>query len=540
MTQDELLVKNKYLFIVPTVLLASIALWHLLYVRSAVAETGDSFLYGRYMMISVAWTGIAAAAGIIMICMGGPRPCVWAGFSMLMGLAVMQVMPGLSAADEPVHYISAYTISNQMMGTTVRDEQGRVYLRAEDFRLEDLNGESEDYRAGLASGTKILGHDLDESTYRDIENWKKGLITDDEMRSTDIVGVVTTPVVYIPQALGITLARVLHLNALFTVNLGRFFNLLTYTLIIYAALMITPVGRELMMAVGALPITIELSASFSYDAMLIALCWLYTALVLRTAYDEKPVSGRRMLTLAAVIGILAPCKMVYSILILLLLMIPAERFKSKGQMLLCWGICAAAVALGMYLVNSQVIASYASAEESTLVWAGEEGWTLRRCLHEPVRMARMFYDTLMRQGNYYFTTLLGGYLGNADPGLDVPFVYLLIMAACLFMLALKREGEDAQSSCTPRTKLIIAVVCLLLICMLLGSMLIGWTPLSSGVILGVHGRYLLPVLPLMLLLIGNDTVVVKKDMSARLLYMIICCDAAAFIRLFAMVCLNIS
>ena len=580
MTQDELLAKNKYFLIIPAALLTAIALWHLTYVHSAAVVTGDDFLYSKYAMIAIAWIGLVAVSGIVMLCMGGAQPPVWAGCALMLGLAVMQVMPGLSGPDEPVHYISAYTISNHIMGQEVRDGQGRVYMRAEDFRLEDLDDESEEYRAGLTSGTRILGHDLDESTYRDIENWERGLIKSSDIRSTDIVGVVTTPVVYLPQALGITLARLLHLNALFTVTLGRFFNLLVYTLIIYAALVITPVGKELMMAVSFLPMTIELSASFSYDAMLIALCWLFIALVLRTAYDDEPVSSGRIAALAAVIGILAPCKMVYSILVLLLLLIPQERFGSKSRRLICWAACLGTIALGLFLVNSQVIASYASATESTLVWAGEEGWTLRRCLHEPLRAARMFYDTIMRQGSYYFITLLGGYLGNADPGLDVPFIYLLVMTACMVLLAFRREDAadvpdtidktfvaesisqgstgKAEISCEAaaeatvtkswhtvihsiyREKIVISVTCLLLTGMLMGSMLIGWTPLSSDIILGVSGRYLLPVLPALLMLLKNNTVLLKRDISAQLLYVIVCCDAAAFIRLFAMVCLKVS
>ena len=91
-----------------------------------------------------------------------------------------------------------------------------------------------------------------------------------------------------------------------------------------------------------------------------------------------------------------------------------------------------------------------------------------------------------------------------------------------------------------REKIVISVTCLLLTGMLMGSMLIGWTPLSSDIILGVSGRYLLPVLPALLMLLKNNTVLLKRDISAQLLYVIVCCDAAAFIRLFAMVCLKVS
>ena len=46
------------------------------------------------------------------------------------------------------------------------------------------------------------------------------------------------------------------------------------------------------------------------------------------------------------------------------------------------------------------------------------------------------------------------------------------------------------------------------------SMLLAWTPVSSNVINGVQGRYLLPLLPMFLLSLKNDKVV-RTDWDDR-------------------------
>ncbi|MEI3183727.1 MAG: DUF2142 domain-containing protein [Lachnospiraceae bacterium] len=71
------------------------------------------------------------------------------------------------------------------------------------------------------------------------------------------------------------------------------------------------------------------------------------------------------------------------------------------------------------------------------------------------------------------------------------------------------------------------------------SMLLAWTPVTSNVINGVQGRYLLPLLPMFLLSLKNDRVV-RTDWDDRpLLFVMAAMDLYVVLRLFSLVCLRV-
>ena len=88
-------------------------------------------------------------------------------------------------------------------------------------------------------------------------------------------------------------------------------------------------------------------------------------------------------------------------------------------------------------------------------------------------------------------------------------------------------------------RLWIAAVAILVMLLIAGAMLVSWTSRDSMIIEGVQGRYFLPVLPLFLLLIRNETVVLKRDISRGILYTFFCMDAYALLRIFTLACMRI-
>ena len=60
---------------------------------------------------------------------------------MCLGILYMLVLAPLSAPDEVSHYISAYELSNRFLGLPGTDEDGYIYIRAEDDWIEDVNQE---------------------------------------------------------------------------------------------------------------------------------------------------------------------------------------------------------------------------------------------------------------------------------------------------------------------------------------------------------------------------------------------------------------
>jgi len=74
---------------------------------------------------------------------------------------------------------------------------------------------------------------------------------------------------------------------------------------------------------------------------------------------------------------------------------------------------------------------------------------------------------------------------------------------------------------------------------LMFSMLLAWTPKSSNMVQGVQGRYMLPLLPVLLLTLKNQKVVRTGTDDRLVLYTMMAADVYVILRIFAVVCLRL-
>lgn len=538
-----------------------LGLWHGLDVRDGAAVTGNRWLYGWYGAAFVWGLLLLAGAGYLLLVRGKPverggkslshGPCgTAAGFpwkleqifvvcSLGLGIMYLAILPPLSAPDEVSHYISAYQLSNRMLGKTAADAMGRVLIRAQDAYIEDM----EDVLADDGSGPKgeesavILGQTVGQDTYAAIHRLGFTGRGPEGTVSSYQPAVHTTWLAYVPQALGITLARVIGLGSLGLLYLGRLFNLMFYCAMGYLTMRRLPFGRELIFGIGLLPMMLHLSASMSYDVMIISMSGYFLAVCLDLAYEAKRVRLRDVAVLGAVMAVMGPCKMVYGVVAGLCLLIPVKKFGGRGKWLMSAAVVLGAFALSMVLVNLQTVALYTGVTDRYVIWAGEPGYSFAQLLHNPFHVLKLFYNTLALQGGQLLSGVIGGSLGNMDPVLNTPFVVMLGLAVLLVMLALRKPGESIRIS--RGQKAWIWFLCLLCLGALMFSMLLAWTPVSAASVQGVQGRYLLPLLPMFLLTLKNDKVV-RTDCGDRvLLYWMACMNVYVILRIFGTVCLRV-
>lgn len=544
---------SKALYLTALVMLAFLFLPHLLDTRAGAIESGDAWLVRNYVLVALAGIGAAALLGAMLLGTARVRlETVFLAASLMFGILYLYVLPPLSAPDEIRHYVSGYQLSNRLMGYPAAGEDGKVFVREEDWFAEDATGGYQPYLTadGVlatdeegADGAKVLGQTLTEETYRLIH--EKGAFLYEPSRMdggnglalSNHLPVVTTPFGYLMPALGITLARLLGLNSLWLLYLGRLMNLLMYTVVTYLAMRRLPFGKSLLFGVGLLPMTIHLSASFSYDVLILAGIFYLTAHCLYLAYEAERVRPVDVFILAAVMAVVGPCKMVYAVFMGLCLLIPVRKFGGFRRWALSAGCVLGAWVIAMVLVNSQTVASYAAETENYISWAGEAGFTMSGLFHQPVKLFQMFYNTFIWQAEYWHLTMIGAYLGNVDVVLDVPYLVVLLFTGCLIFLALRKPGDTLVF--TGAGRIWIWVLCAACAGGTMFSMLIAWTPVSSNIICGVQGRYFLPFLPIFMMTVKNDIVVLTKDADRSILYLMCCANAFVLLRLFSIVSMRL-
>lgn len=548
---------NKWRYPAGLAVLALLAVVHFLDARAGAIESGDAWLTGNYTVLAVLAIAASAVIGAMLFYAKGriwKLETIFVVAALLFGALYLYVLPPLSAPDEVRHYITAYELSNRLMGIPSTGEDWKVVVREEDWFAEDSCGDYQPYRTETgdlatdedgAEGAKVLGQMLAEETYRLIH--EKGAFTFEPERTVEgapsgmalsnHLPVVTTPLAYLMPAIGITAARLLGLNSLWLLYLGRLMNLLMYTGAVYLAMKRLPFGKEVLFGVALLPMTIHLSASFSYDVLILAGIFYFSAHCLYLAYQAERVRPSDVLILALVMAAAGPCKMVYAVFMGLCLLIPVRKFGGWGK----WALSAVCVlgawAFAMALVNSQTIASYATETENYISWAEEAGFSLEMLLHQPGKLFSMFYNTVVWQAEYWHLTVIGAYLGNVDVVLDVPYLVVVGFTAALLGLALRKPGESLVL--TGGRRIWIWVLCAACAGAAMFSMLLAWTPVSSKIINGVQGRYFLPFLPILLMTWKNDTVVLTKNADRSILYLMCCANSYVLFRLFSIVSMRL-
>lgn len=613
--------KNKFLPLCGTVPVLAAGLYYAILLKDIAQQTGDMLPLKLYALLLPAVLFGVAAAGLVLF--GAAAGLAISGkirllsrrpggrnFSrsggigsadgigrfyflagLFLGVLFILVMPGLSAPDEMSHYLTAYRLSSRMLGKAdLEPVTGLAAVRTEDYPLEDLSGvKTPAIPDDEEPAAEVLGNPVTYYTYRTIADWDLRYPEQGGMVISGLADVRTTPVMYLPQAAGMALVRAFGGSALSLVFAARFLNLLAFLLLTSAAICRMPFGREILCGVGLLPMTLHLAASMSYDAGILGCSFLLCAEIFRFAYGRAAgafVRGRDLLLLCVLTAALSPCKMVYSCLVLLFLLIPAERFpagrRGAAQILVkivCFCFLLAVSAGSIAAVNASIIRGYAAAsqadasavgtvsettgqaitEGAVVTGEGEvlrSGFTVSELVHRPFFIFRMVCSTFSLQSGEMIGDMMGMRLGNLDPLLGIPFFLALLFLLGLMLLSLKTEtggsdpqtseaGEGAHTGASPgaspgaEERLWIAAVAVLVMLLTAGAMLVSWTSRDSMIIEGLQGRYFLPVLPLFLLLLKNETVVLKRDISRGILYTFFCMDAYALLRIFTLACMRI-
>ena len=530
------------------VLLAIFAgIWHYFGTVSGAVNSGDLWLSGRYLLLAAAVFISLFITGFLFWKNSGTAgkqgtkkkvPLEFCGLAavLLFGSLYLMVLAPLSAPDEISHFMSAYEVSNRLTGEEAVNSDGYVMIRKEDDFLQNIYGASGDQER------ISLGRVLDEEVYRLTEERRSPLFIGKtpekkEMMPSVYRSVNTTPAAYLVPALGITAARILGLNCIGLVFLGRFFNLIFYGAMCFLSIRFLPTGKQILLGVSLLPMSLHLAASYSYDAFLSGMCFFFASYCIYLAYRKPVVQKRDMVLLAVLMAALGPCKIVYAVFMGFALLIPVKKFGNLKWWLLSALAVFAAFVLAMAVVNGQAVTDYTAGSDSFVTWAGEEGFTIPLLLHNPVLFVKMLYETVIHQADEWFLSMMGATLGNLDPVLSTPFVIVAAMTACLLALSTRKAGEALYLTGIQKGLILfLSAVCLL---GLMTAMLTSWTPLSSQVILGVQGRYLIPLLPFVLLTMKSDRLVRTGGNDGRLLFYMCVMDGYVVLRLFSIVSMRL-
>jgi len=420
---------------------------------------------------------LTAGAVLIMLCLKIKLEYVYLTAALCLGLAYLFSITPLSGPDEPHHYQTSYILSGQLL-----------------FNEDPYNVDS-----GHFNYNHFAGHNNTPQAYLRLMDEGIGLTYGEAERVT--LGVLDaytsySPLFYLPQALGISFARLIGLSFFGVFFMGRLFNLLFYVFCVMFSIKRLKAFRLPVFLIGLLPMSLHQAASFSYDSYINGISILFIAYAISCIYEKDSFELRDFIVLLVTGVLLAPAKIVY-IPIVFLVFLVAWRWKETIKMkawILAGTIVVAAFATVAIFMGTNVVEA---AGEQSVNWEGGHNYTLSFILSNPLGTIMMFLRTIRRWYEFYWYSMFGQLLSGLTLGL--PRWNINVTIILLFIAVVFGKRDEWQPSVKDR--LIYIFICGAVVVLNLTAMLLGWTSDWHEVVLGVQGRYFIPILPLALLLL---------------------------------------
>lgn len=380
--------------------------------------------------------------------------------------------PYITGWDEQIHFKNAYLI-----GCTKEKEpatQALDYYYGNAYMINETTRDN----------TESVEEKIDYIRVLNTKNHYSGIVADDYTFQINSVG-------YIFQALFLKIGKIFNMPFYIMWLLGRFSNVLLYSLIMSLAIWVVPIAKRLLCVLGMMPFMIYQSTVYTYDITVIAFLILGMCILVREFIrkEEKfQYRWRVAFILCMVLGCLP--KAVYFPMILSCMILRKEKFYSKKDAWIFKGII---VVVCFVLLASFLLPVLSSPEQSSDTRGGDTNgasqlsYILKQPFAYAVVLGKNVIDTL--QDSFMGPKALNSfaYLGDGK--------YSALCAAFLTGVALTDTYGDKQTkkkTLDISTRIAFLIVFIVTIVFIWTALYISFTEVAEEIIQGVQARYYLP------------------------------------------------
>ena len=309
---------------------------------------------------------------------------------------------------------------------------------------------------------------------------------------------------YMPQMIGMIIGELINLPIIFSITLAEILAVVFYTLIGGLTLKLIPIKKEIMMLIMLLPIGIQQMGSFSYDMMLNSLSFLFIAYIFNLRFKKNAINNYDLIKLLLILLTISLIKIPYILLGLLIFIIPLKKIQlicsiinnKKKKKILVLSLLLLML-MSLLLVNK---ISYIKVLVSFII--------------NPIDSIMLLFRTLKEHLAFYAISIMG-YFGWHDTPVSVLFGVFIIVGIFIINFLSKSKYENNKLSKKENIYIFSLGIFLSLIIII---SLFDWTLNYNGIdtseftisdfsyhikntydILGVQGRYFLPIIPLLII-----------------------------------------
>lgn len=446
------------------------------------------------------------------------------------GAAFVLLVPPFGGFDETVHFLRAWQVSDGGVFATEVDASAG---RAGDH---DVGG---DVPASLLDdmGTLLRAGVFDEGAAGDVfahldDRAPRGERVFEGFPSS----AVYSPVPYLPSAAAIAVGRALRLSTLALLLAARLASLVVFVALVSRAIRRLPARRRTLAAVAIAPVALFQAATVTADTLTLALTVLVVADALHLA--ALPPGGVRpgLLVETAVASVaLALAKQPY-VAAVALLAVGAWRHRGRVAAALA-GVGAAAVALAVgwnaWARDRYVAPTFPGEPEGGYAYRGVDADAQLRFVREhPLDFVAAIGRTLGRWGTEIgrdlFAQVQAGRWRAPWP-VAVLAAVAVVAVATVDRDAAREDADRAPPATPPAARLLAAALALLTTLAAFLLAYVGWNEVGAPRIDAFQGRYLLPVLALLVVAALPAVGRVSVERGERVVLLAAGCEVAGLV-----------
>lgn len=295
---------------------------------------------------------------------------------------------------------------------------------------------------------------------------------------------------YVFQWAMLKVGMILGLPFVWIFKMGRMANLLLYATLMYFAIRHLKKGKRILFVLALMPANMLTAMTYSYDAWVNGFAFLGTAYLLEECFGEsEKISYKNWCIFTVAILLASLPKAVYSPLLLLAVLVPARKFRSKREMYLLKSVSALAGVLMMgtfmlpALTNPKKLGGDSRGGDTSVARQ------LKFIFSNPVYYAKMLLESIKDTFLSYSIGIEGlGRMGHLVKTASEP---LMIFAVSYTVLTDWKCDDNSKNDW--KKKAAILFICFAILCLIWTALYLSFTPVGLNKINGVQGRYYLPV-----------------------------------------------
>lgn len=407
--------------------------------------------------------------------------------ALIMGGMYVFLIPLCAQSDEPAHLYRAFQVAQGEVISPVKDGYFTAELPESIVDMIQVNSETKkrEYKK-----------------YYDVKEMMEIPLNEEE--TTDVITVGNyLGISYFPHAIGINLGMIFNMNPYYSAMLGRITGLIAIVLLYALGIKKLPKHKLFASIVLLSPVALSYTACFSADSVLLAAAFLMVSYVLYYMHTKEKIRKRDYAIFAVLTFILAVSKMAYVPIIGILMFIPKESFENSKltNSQLKWGVVAIFIFLG--LASAMWWMNMGNINPNV----GDESYTNTWIYSKPLSYLIVLFRTTVNSGYSYIENAFAGHFlchNQVNPYAIVPFIYIVITIIAFF-------SDENKEKTNMMQKIITLGIIALVYVLVSTAMYVYNTAFKNGIIIGVQGRYFLPVILMAMFFANKKKFDIKEE-----------------------------